>query len=86
MPIEKVGKKKADKYKVRRESEREKIDKALDRYRNDGHNVYEFVRDFLGVYSSKPCIYLNNIKVGKTSISLQNWEKIADYASKPSGK
>ena len=76
------GKGKKEKFRCKSKEESDIIEKAKDRFREEGHDIREFVINFFGVHSSNPNTYVCTVKGGSTSISLEAWEKLNDYVSK----
>lgn len=81
MPIEKVGRPPKEKFRCRTTEERKIIESAKEAYRDLGHNVYEFVRDFFGIRSSDPTDYTLAVVNGATAISIDRWNKLKEYTS-----
>ena len=79
MPIVKVGKK--ERFRCEEPEEVGIIERGVEEYRNSGHDVHDFVLDFFGAHSLKPSTYLNNVKRGDTTISIESWSKLKEYVS-----
>lgn len=86
MPKEKVKGYKTERVVIREPFERGMIDKGVDEYRDENHSVYDFLRDFFGVCSSKPSGCLSKIKSGNTSVSSEGWDRMVEYVSERRGK
>jgi len=81
MPIVKVGKLQKERFKVKTPDEVKKIEKAVEGYRGSCHDVYDFLRDFFGIHSSTPSSSLANIKLGYSSVRVEAWRKLEEYAA-----
>jgi len=79
MPIEKVGRFKEEKFRVRTLEEIGIIERAKDKYCDSNHNTYDFILEFFNLKSINPCNYYVRVKEGRIAISIESWNKITSY-------